>query len=167
MDFQSLVELAPWTTIAQICNLLIQIYLFKRFLFKPVKDILAKRQQEVDTLYADAESARSEAEQSKADYEQHLAAAKEEAADITKRAVQAAQTRSDELVASAKQDAANIRAKAESDMQLERKKAVNDMKNELSDLAVTLASKVAQKEIDKADHEALIEQFIDELGEVS
>ena len=167
MDFQSLVELAPWTTIAQICNLLIQIYLFKRFLFKPVKNILAKRQQEVDTLYADAESARSEAEQSKTDYEQHLAAAKEEAADITKRAVQAAQTRSDELVASAKQDAANIRAKAESDMQLERKKAVNDMKNELSDLAVTLASKVAQKEIDKADHEALIEQFIDELGEVS
>ena len=42
MDFQSLVELAPWTTIAQICNLLLQIFLFKKFLFKPIKEIIAK-----------------------------------------------------------------------------------------------------------------------------
>ena len=51
MDFQSLVELAPWTTIAQICNLLLQIFLFKKFLFKPIKEIIAKRQAEVDGVY--------------------------------------------------------------------------------------------------------------------
>ena len=56
MDFQSLVELAPWTTIAQICNLLLQIVLFKKLLFKPIQNILAKRQQEVDSLYDEANS---------------------------------------------------------------------------------------------------------------
>ena len=61
MDFQSLVELAPWTTIAQICNLLLQIFLFKKFLFKPIKEIIAKRQAEVDGVYDEAEKARQAA----------------------------------------------------------------------------------------------------------
>lgn len=167
MSFQSLVELAPWTTIAQICNLLLQMYLFKRFLFKPIKNILAKRQEEIDGLYDAANTARSEAEQSKEDYERHLATAQDEAAEITARAAKAAQSRADELVSSAKAEAASIRAKAESDIQLERKKAVNDMKNEISDLAVEIAGKVAAKEIDEKAHEALIGKFIDELGETT
>ena len=116
MSFQSLVELAPWTTIAQICNLLLQMYLFKRFLFKPIKNILAKRQEEIDGLYDAANTARSEAEQSKEDYERHLATAQDEAAEITARAAKAAQSRADELVSSAKAEAASIRAKAESDI---------------------------------------------------
>ena len=55
MSYQSLVDFNGWTLIAQILNLFIQIYLFKRFLFKPVKKIFEQRQQEVDSLYADAE----------------------------------------------------------------------------------------------------------------
>ena len=141
MDFQSLVELAPWTTIAQICNLLLQIVLFKKLLFKPIQNILAKRQQEIDSLYDEANKAKLEADTAKADYEQHLSAAKEEAAAL--------------------------RRKAENDIALEKKKAVNDMKSELSGLAVELASKVVRKEISEADHEKLIEQFIDELGDAS
>ena len=62
MNFQSLVELAPWTTIAQICNLLIQIVLFKKFLFQPIKNIIAKRQAEVDGLYDEAGKAKADAE---------------------------------------------------------------------------------------------------------
>lgn len=87
MDFQSLVELAPWTTIAQICNLLLQIVLFKKLLFKPIQNILAKRQQEIDSLYDEANKAKLKADTAKADYEQHLSAAKEEASAITARAM--------------------------------------------------------------------------------
>ena len=87
MDFQSLVELAPWTTIAQICNLLLQIFLFKKFLFKPIKEIIAKRQAEVDGVYDEAEKAREDAANAKTSYEQHLLTAKEEADAITTRAM--------------------------------------------------------------------------------
>ena len=55
MSYQSLVAFEGWTFIAQILNLFIQMYLFKKFLFKPIQNILAQRQQEVDTLYADAD----------------------------------------------------------------------------------------------------------------
>ena len=65
MSYQSLVDFNGWTLIAQILNLFIQIYLFKRFLFKPVKKIFEQRQQEVDSLYADAEKAKQDAETAK------------------------------------------------------------------------------------------------------
>lgn len=167
MDFQSLVELAPWTTIAQICNLLLQIVLFKKLLFKPIQNILAKRQQEIDSLYDEANKAKLEADTAKADYEQHLSAAKEEAGAITARAMKNAREQSEAIVCDAKEEAAALRRKAENDIALEKKKAVNDMKSELSGLAVELASKVVRKEISEADHEKLIEQFIDELGDAS
>lgn len=167
MDFQSLVELAPWTTIAQICNLLLQILLFKKFLFKPVKEILARRQAEVDGLYDEADKAKLDAENAKTDYERHLSAAKEEADAITSRAMKNAREQSESLLASAQEEAAALRRKAENDIALEKKKAANEMKGELSGLAVELASKVVRREISAADHEQLIEQFIEELGDVS
>ena len=167
MDFQSLVELAPWTTIAQICNLLIQIVLFKKFLFGPIKAIIAKRQAEVDGIYDDAAKAKQDAETARADYEQHLSAAKQEADAITSRAMKNAREQSEALLAGAQAEAAALRQKAESDIALERKKAVNEMKSEISDLAVDLASRVVRKEINAKDHEQLIEQFIDELGDAS
>ena len=66
MNYQSLVEFQYWTVIGQICNLLLQMYLFKRFLFKPIKDILAKRQSEVDNTYDEAAKAKVDAENAKA-----------------------------------------------------------------------------------------------------
>ncbi len=165
MSFQSLVELAPWTVIAQICNLLLQIYLFKRFLFKPIQNILAKRQEEVDAIYADADTAKQDAEQAKAEYEGHLQTARSEAEAITARAVKNAQTRSDAMLASAQSEAAAMREKASRDIELERRKAMNEMKSEISGLAVEIAAKVTEKEIDEKQHEALIERFIDELGD--
>lgn len=98
MDFQSLVELAPWTTIAQICNLLLQIFLFKKFLFKPIKEIIAKRQAEVDGVYDEAEKAREDAANAKTSYEQHLLTAKEEADAITTRAMKNAREQSEALI---------------------------------------------------------------------
>ncbi len=48
MQVQELVGIIPWTFVAQICNLFIQMYLIKRFLFKPVHEILEKRRAAAD-----------------------------------------------------------------------------------------------------------------------
>lgn len=165
MNFQSLVELAPWTTIAQICNLLIQIFLFKKFLFQPIKNIIAKRQAEVDELYDEAGKARADAEGAKAEYESHLQTASAEAQAITSRAVASANLTSEQIVSTAKAEAGAMREKAAREIELERRKTMDELKGEISGLAVELASKVAEKEIGEKEHEALIEKFIDELGE--
>ena len=165
MDFQQLVTIAPWTIILQICNLLLQIWLFKRFLLKPVQKILAQRQELANADLDAAAAAREEAEQARLSYQQHLDGAKEEAAAMVRTAAQTAQSRSEQIIMEAKEEAAAIRAKASSDIAQERKNAVNEIKNELSGIAVSIASKVVEKEISEDDHEALIREFIDGMGE--
>ena len=165
MDFQQLVTIAPWTLILQICNLLLQIYLFKRFLLKPVQNILAQRQALANQDLEAAAAAREEAETAKVEYIQSLAGAKDEAAALVRTATQTAQSRSEQIILEAKEEAAAIRAKASSDIAQERRNAVNAIKNDISGIAVSIASKVVEKEIDEKEHEALIQDFIDQMGE--
>lgn len=165
MEHQSLITIAPWTFIFQILNLLLQAYLFKRFLFKPIKNIIAKRQAEINGLYTDAEAAKEKALSDKNAYDGKLAEAHAEAETILAEAKEAAREKGDAMVSAAKAEAAAIKDKAAADIQLEKKKAVNQMKDELAGLAVEIAEKVTEKELDAAKHTELIDQFIEKLGD--
>ena len=161
---QDLVDIAPWTIIAQICNLLLQMYLFKRVLFEPVKKIVKKRQDEVDGIYNSAEAADEQAQRAKSEYEAKLTSAKNEAAEILQTATVDAQQRSEQIVGEAKRDAA-IKAKAAADIEQERRKALNEVKDDISSIAIDIAEKVVEKEINAEDQQALIEDFIQKMGE--
>ena len=163
--FQSLVSFQYWTFIAQILNLFIQIFLFKKFLFKPIQNILEKRRQEVGELYTQAEEAKADAQQDKAEYEARLLAAEEEAAGIMKNALDRANVRSDEIIREASQKAAAMKEKADRDIAQERKKAVNEIKDDISNMAVEIAEKIVGREVSSQDHEKLISDFIDNMGE--
>ena len=165
MEHQSLITVVPWTFIAQIVNLLIQAYLFKRFLFKPVKEIIAKRRQEIDGLYETAEAAEADAREKQASCDAALAAVQEKADEKLAQAEKAARERSEKIVSDAQAEVSALRAKAQEDIALEKKKAVNELKNTLGALAVDIAEKVTEKEIRPEDHERLIDGFIDRLGE--
>lgn len=165
--FQQLVTIVPWNFVAAICNLLIQMWLIKKFLFKPVQKVLAQRQQMADAQIADAEKARTEAEAMRTDYEQRLAAAKEEAAQLVQNATRTAQLRSEEIVRQARADAASIKTKADADIAQQRKKAINEVKDEIGGIAMDIASKVVEREIDPKVHQDLIDEFIRNVGDAS
>ena len=165
MDHQSLITVVPWTFIAQIANLLLQAYLFKRFLFKPVKEIIAKRKQEIDGLYDAAEASEADAREKQAACDAALASAQEKANEKLARAEKTARERSEEILSQTQAEVSAMRAKAQDDIALEKKKAVNELKNTLGALAVDIAEKVTEKEIRQEEHEKLIDGFIDRLGE--
>ena len=164
MDFQSLVTVAPWTFIAQILNLLIQAALFKKFLFKPVKKMLAAREEEVQAIYSNAEKAQTEAEQMRSEYTERLSMAKAEAAEIVGSATRRATVRSEEILRESSQQAAAMMKKAENTIEQERRKAMNELKDEVASLSVMIASKVVERDVKEADHERFIEEFIDKVG---
>ncbi|MEG1069355.1 MAG: F0F1 ATP synthase subunit B [Ruthenibacterium sp.] len=166
-QFQSLVGLMPWTWIFTICNLLLLTAGVKHFLFKPVQAILAKRQEEIQTQYTEAEQAEESAKAMQVEYEARLANAKAEATDIVKTATTRAAMRGEELVSTARNEAAALKVKADEDIASERKRAAGALKNDISNLALGIAGKVVEKEIDPATHRALIDEFIQQVGEVS
>ena len=73
--------------------------------------------------------------------------------------------RSEEIIAQAQQQAAQIKSKAAADIALEKKKALNEAKNEISDLAMAIAGKVVARELNAGDQADMIDRFIDELGD--
>lgn len=162
-----LVSIVPWEIITQLINLLLLFLLLKHFLFKPVQNILNARQAEIDKSYADAETAQTRAEELRDEYEKRISDAKAEAADIAKAASRKAQAHYDEVVGTAKADAARLREKAEAQIEQEKKKAMNELKDEISGIAVDIASKVVEREIDEKDHEELISEFMKGVGEAS
>ena len=163
--YQSLVTVNPVTLIAQICNLFIQLFVFKKFFWEKIMAILDQRREAADKQITDAEAAKAEAMAIKATYEKNMAESKAKADDILMNAQRSASMRSEEIISQAQQQAAQIKSKASSDIEMEKKKAINDAKNEISGLAMAIAGKVVERELNTADQEKLIDRFIDELGE--
>ena len=161
---QDLVTLVPWTFILQICNLFLQVYLIKKFLFKPVNDILEKRKNLADKAIREAREAQDKADSLKEQYENSLTTAHAEAAQIVSDAQKEAQVKADTLVREAQEEAAGIKARAAADIEQEKKKAINEAKDEIGGLAMDIAGKVVEKEINEADHKKLIEDFISKVG---
>ena len=162
---QSLVTVNPVTLIAQICNLFLQLLIVKIFFLDKIKASLDQRREAADKEITDAEAAKAEAVAIKATYEQNMKEAKAKADDILMNAQRSATSRSEEIISQAQQAAAQIKSKASADIEMEKKKAINDAKNEISGLAMAIAGKVVERELQEADQADLIDRFIDELGE--
>ncbi len=165
--FESFVGVNPWTALFTFCNMIITFLVLKKFLFKPVKKMIDDRQKEIDDLYADAGAAKAEAEALEAEYQAHLRDIKEESAAMLRQAAARAQKQEESLVAEAGAEAQACREAAGADLAQERKKAVNDLKNEIGGMAVEIAGKVVEREIREADHRALIDEFIRNVGDAS
>jgi F-type H+-transporting ATPase subunit b len=138
--------------------------LIKKFLFKPINNILEKRQNLADKAIKEAREAKEEADSLKDQYESSLTKAHSEAAQIVSDAQKEAQTKADALVQDAQKEAADIKARAAADIEQEKKKAINEAKDEIGGLAMDIAGKVVEKEINENDHKKLIEDFISKVG---
>ena len=158
--YQSLVTVNPVTLIAQICNLFIQLLIVKIFFLDKIKAVLDKRRETADKQIADAEAAKSEAAAIKQTYEENMRQAKTKADDMILSAQKTAAQRSEEIISQAQKQAAQIKTKAASDIEMEKKKAINEAKNEISELAMAIAGKVVARELNDADQDGMIDRFI-------
>lgn len=165
--FESFVGIDPWTALFTFCNMMITFAVLKKFLFKPVKKMIDDRQAEIDTMYADADAVKQKVAKLEQEYQQHLQSIRDERDTLLREATARAQKREEEIVGEARAEAAALRAVAEADIAQERKKAVNDLKNEIGGIAVDIAGKVVEREINETDHKALIDEFIRNVGDAS
>lgn len=154
-----------WTMIFTWVNMLILFTVMKKFLFKPVMNILDQRDAEIKKIYDDANDANEKAVTLEKEYSEKMAQARDEAGEIIKQATLTAQKREKEIIESAHEQVAAMTRRAETQIAQERKKAYQEIKEEISDISVAIAGKMVGREITAADHEALISQFIENVGE--
>ncbi len=163
--FESFVGVNFWTCLFTLVNLFILYKFMKKLLFKPVQNMIDSRQKEIDDLYADAGRSKAEAETLKAQYEGQLSEANAERERILKAAHQRALQQQETMLREAQEQAARTLKRADEQIELEKKQARNELKNEVSDMAVQIAGAVLARDVKPAEHEALIDSFIDGLGD--
>lgn len=154
-----------WQIVISLINLLIMFLILKKFLFKPVKKMMDERRKQVDKIYDDAQKDKEAASDLKNQYEEHMSNARAEADAIVRRATETANARGESIIAEATGTAAHLKQKAEEEIALEKRRMLNEVRGEISELAVDIASKVVEKEIDRKAYDSFVDDFIQNVGE--
>lgn len=162
---ESFVSYNVFTSIFTLLNLLLLFFVMKKFLFKPVKKMIDDRQKEIDDQYADAEKSKADAAELKTRYEARLAEANAEGDEILKEAHRKATLRSEEILREAQDQAAQTMRRADAQIAMEKKRAMNEIKDDVTVMAVDIAAAVLSRDVKADEHTALIDSFISNLGE--
>lgn len=164
-QFEAFVGVNFWTALFILLNTLTIYFVAKKFLFGPVMKMVQERQQEIDDLYLQADQSKQQAEKLHAEYEQKLSAAVDTGDRLVKEAMARGKSREEEILRQANREADAIREKASADIAREKKKALNDAKDEISSMALEIAGKVVGATMDADRQKQLVDSFLKELGE--
>ena len=154
-----------FTALFTLINTVALFLVLKKFLWGPVMKMIEDRQKEIDDMYVDADGAKKRAQQAQAEYEQKLAEARQTGERIVKEATARGQIRQEEILRAANEEADAVRKKAEADIAREKKKAINDAKTEIADIALEIAGKVVGRSLSEQDQKDLVNGFIEQLGD--
>lgn len=163
--FENFVGVNFWTMIFAWINLLILYLFLKKLLFVPIKNMIDSRQKEIDDLYSDAGEAKESAAALKAEYEEKISHANEESEEILRAAQRRALLKEEEILREADEKAARTLERAEEQIELEKKRAINEVKDEVSEMAIGIASAVIERDVSAKEHSDLIDDFIKNMGE--
>lgn len=164
MEFKPLVGLT-YELFFTLANVLILFLILRKILFKKIIDVMDARDADIKNNIEAGEKAKEEGMKFKSEYETRIQDARDESQMIVDFARKRAEEKSDTIISEARKEAEYIKQKANNEIAKEKEQAFNNIKSEISEIAVLAASKVIEKDIDKAKHEDLIENFIKEVGE--
>lgn len=163
-QYLSFVTLDIWTLVFTWVNLLILFFLVKKLFMKPIEKMLEERNAEIEADYSKAKTAQEDADRMRSEYEEKLAASHTEAEKIVSDAVASANLRGDAIVKEAEEKATGMIERAEKNIAAQHSAAMADIKGEIGQMAVDIAKKLIEKDIDTKDHEELIDKALEGLG---
>lgn len=163
--FEQFVGVNFWTMLFAWINLIILYVVLRKILFKPIMKMIESRQKEIDDIYSEAESYLDDARADKQEYEQKLSEVKEQGEEYMKAAVKRAQEREEQILREADEKASRVIRRAEEQIELEKKQAMNEIKDQVSDMALQIAQAVIERDVEQSEHSELIDEFISKMDD--
>jgi len=147
----------------QLVNFFILLFLLRKFLYSPIKEMLDQRAAQINGDLDDAEARREESEELKAEYEQKLKNAHSEAQKIVDNAETRANKKAKDIINQAEERAENLKAKKLEEIEQAKKEAAAELRDSIADYTVLAANKLIQEQLDENKHQQMIMDFIDQL----
>ena len=141
--------------------------LLKKFAFGPISNVLDKRAETIRESLEKAEETRVEAERLLDEYKEQMAVARTEAGKIVDQSRKAAESMKEEIVAKANDEAGQMVEKAREAIEAEKKAAMSELQASVADLSVAVAGKLIGEKLSTAEHAALIDKYLSEVGSLN
>lgn len=154
------------TFLFQLINTFILYLILRKFLFGPVTKFMQNRENEIKDQINNAQALEDHAKTLITSYENKLQKADDEGKEVIREHTQRAENRAFEIIKTAESEIDTMKVNAHRELERERIKAVNELKDQISEITIMAASKVVEKDLKEADHKVLIDQFINEVGDV-
>lgn len=150
----------------RVLNFTVAFGLLAFFIAKPLRKGMAGRRQEIDNALAQAQTAREEAEAKFRDYDAKLSRAAEEIEEIYQGIRREGELEQEKILANARAAAEKIKSEAERTAAMEVEKARTALRREAADLAIHLANELLRGSVGVADHERLVNEYLQSVGEL-
>ena len=159
--------ITPFGLIAYIINFALLVILLRLFLYKPVKDMLAQRQQRIAEGLEAADKANEQAAQQRAEFEKDLAQARETAQAEARKAAETTEKMRHEILDTARKEAEEIKTQAREEAEQEKQQVAADLQKQAAELALQMTRKIVGEGLDETTQRRLVDQFLADLGEAS
>jgi len=155
-----------YTVVATVLSFLLLVYLLSKYAWKPLMTMMEERRTNIESMLAQAENERQQAEKIKREYQEEMRKARQEAQDVIAKATKVSEGRAKEILDASHVEAEKIKKSALADIERERDRAIAEVKAQVADLSVLVAEKIIRQKLDMKGQGQLIEQFIQEVGEM-
>lgn len=147
-----------------LINFLILIGALTKFLYKPFLNVMETRKQSIQDALDNAEAINRRADEKLQNYSRRIAKVEEEGREIIREAKQRADAQAADIIREANEKADQIVAAAERQVELERRKALEDMKQHVAALAILAAEKIVERDIQQTGQEHIVDEIIEQAG---
>lgn len=154
------------TIVATILSFLLLVWLLSKKAWGPLMKMMEERRNHIESMLAQAENERQQAEKIKGEYQEEMRKARQEAQEVIAKATKVSEARANEILAASHEESEKIKKSALVDIERERDRAISEVRAQVADLSVLVAEKIIRQKLDMKGQGELIEQFIQEVGEM-
>ena len=159
--------ITPFGLIAYAVNFALLAVLLRLFLYKPVKEMLHRRQTRIAEGLEAADKATEDARRQQSEFQQELATTRREAEEESRRLAEANEIVRRQVLDAAEREAQDIKERARQDIERERQQVALELEKEATRLAVEMTRRILAGAIDEATQSKLVDSFLAGLGEES
>ena len=165
MQSLDVISINLWQIVISLINLLLLCLIIKVFLFKPVKNMLKKRQDELDEKYKIADEANQRANEDEAYWKDKRENASAQAEEIIEKALASAKNKEEKILDDANTKAEDMLRRVKEEIAIEHEKAQESIKKEIVEVSAAIAEKILLREINIEDHQRMIDSAIENIGD--
>lgn len=158
---QGLIEF-NWTSLMIVANLLILYIILKKYFWEKIRKFMKDREDAVRDAFDSAEAMNKRADEKMRNYSARIANVEEEGREIIRQARAQADVQAQEIIDEARQQASELMAKTEKNIELEKAKAMEEMRQEIGTLALMAAEKIVGREIEGIGQDKIVDDVIDQ-----